>query len=1018
MIAFFVRRPATTLMVVMVFIVLGVVSYLTLPIELTPKVNFPVVTVKTLYPGASPAEIETQILKKIEDAVSEISEIKRIQSQAYDNYGYTAIEFNVGSDANIKAIEVKDKVEAIVNTLPAEAKKPEVAKFDPLVTPVLDLILTSTALDSRALYAYADKTLRNTLTVVKGVASVDIFGGRHRQINVTVDPQLLKKYFLTIDDVLTAIRRRNITVPGGTYDEGDLKIAVRTTGEFESVADLANLTLVSKDGVTLRLSDIATVQDGYRKVESYSRFNRKDCVGLSIKKLSDGNAVEVSRAIHAKLPSLRRSLPPETQLAIGFDATTYIVESTNATVMNILYGIALTVLLLLLFLGNVRSTLVSALVIPTSIVSAFFLMDFSGCTINMITLLAIATALGTLIANALVIIESIDARLHKGEAATEAAINGTQDVALAVLASAGTNLVVFTPIAFMGDIVGQFMRQMGLTVVYATLFSILASFSLTPMLCALLMRRVSSISLTYTTSASRVFHRWLSSTNTLLAFLLSEYRIVFDWTFRHPKLTLLIAALALLGTAYPVRHLGSEFIPRTDQDRVAIHVTLPPGTNVERTLSVVQEIEDICTSLPETQNILSYTGTDDPTKATLTVALLPLASRKRTDSAIINELIARVAVIPDAEITFSRGGHEEDVGGGDVDINVYGVDQTELIRLSETVRTLMLKSGYFRSVESSFKGFRDELRFTPDEAKLIAAGIKYPDIAGIIRTSINGNDDNLFKEHAEEYKIHVELADAYKRSLSDIQRLDMMSKEGLIPISELGTLATVAVVPSVLRRDKQRVIKLSGFLQKSTSGVVRRLLDNELAKVIFPPGYGYRHVGLAEFQADSEREIRKAFILAVLLTYMLLVALLNSFLQPLVIATTIATSFIGVFLILFFMDLSVNIASMMSMVMVVGIVVNNAILILDQATQKRREGLPLRDALWQGAQLKFRAVFMTSLAVVMGALPQLLDSDPAKVAMGAVIIGGLLASIVFTLLLVPLLFWYSERISAWLKTSL
>lgn len=1017
MIELFVKRPAMTVMLVLIFVVLGVVSYLTLPIELVPKVSFPVVTVKAIYPGASPAEIETQIVKKVEDAVSEISEIKRIRSEAYDNFGYTMIEFNIEADANLKAVEVKDKVEAITNDLPLQAKKPEVSKYDPLVMPVLDLILTSQTMDERALYEYADKTLRNTLTVIEGVASVDIFGGRHRQINVKIDPQLTKKFFLAIDDVLTTIQNRNITVPGGSYDQGDQKIAVRTLGEFQTVDDLAKMKLVSKDGVTLMLSDIATVEDGFRKIESYSRFNQITSVGLSVKKLSDGNAVEVSRRIHERLASIRAALPSGTQLDVAFDSTKYIVDSTNSTVQNILYGIALTVLILLAFLGSVRSTLVSAIVIPTSIVSAFFLMDFSGCTINMITLLAIATALGTLIANALVIIESIDAHLKMGKSSVQAAIDGTREVTVAVLASAGTNLVVFTPIAFMKDIVGQFMRQMGLTVIYTTIFSILASFTLTPMLCALLMHRRDNVS-TYKTPISRTFHRWLGHADRGLSFLISEYRIVFDWTFQHPKLTLLMTLLAFAAMVYPMRYLGSEFFPPADQDKIVVRLTLPPGTNVEHTLSIVKELEVILTPLPETKSILSYTGKDDPTKASITVNLLPLSTRKRTDAQIINALIPKAATIPDAEIAFSRGSNEEDVTGADVDIDVYGVDQAELIRLSNDIKAIMVKSGFFRSVESSFKGFREEIRFTPDEAKLTEAGVKYPDIAGIIRSSINGDDTNLFKERAEEYKINVELADAYKQSLSDIRQLDVMSKEGLIKIAELGTIASVQVPPSIMRRDKQRIIQLSGFLQKSTAGVVRRVLDKELTKVSLPPGYGYRHVGQAEFQADSEREISKAFILAVILTYMLLVALLNSFLQPLVIATTIATSFIGVFLILFFMDFSVNIASMMSMVMVVGIVVNNAILILDYTAQKMREGIPLREALWKGAEVKFRAVLMTSLAVVMGALPQLFDPDGGKAAMGAVIIGGLLASIVFTLLLIPLTFWYSERLKAWLLRKL
>ncbi len=461
MIEFFVKRPVTTVMFIAVFVILGIVSFFNLRVERTPQIDFPVVTVTTMYPGATPLEVETLVVSKIEDAIAELSEISNIKSQSFDNFGFVSVEFLLSSDVNIKFMEVKDKVEAIINDLPDAIEKPIIEKYDPLVQPVMDLVLSSSTLDSRDLYEFADKKLKDRFSAVRGVANVDIYGGKKRQINVVLDPMLMKQHYITIRDVINSIKAKNKNIPGGLLEKGDNALSLRFLGEFESPEEISEMILVSRDGTNFPLKEIARVEDSFKKIETIARYNSKEVVGLSLKKVSDGNAIDISREVRSRLDEFRSLLPEGMSLDIATDTTTFIVNDTNDTYFSIFIGIILTIIILYLFTGRVSLTFISSIAIPTSLISSLFLVDASGFTINMMTLLAFATVLGTLIANTIVIVENVLVHLDKGDCSVEAAINGTKEVTDAILASAGTNLVVFTPIAFMGGIIGQFFKSFG-----------------------------------------------------------------------------------------------------------------------------------------------------------------------------------------------------------------------------------------------------------------------------------------------------------------------------------------------------------------------------------------------------------------------------------------------------------------------------------------------------------------------------------------------------------------------------
>ena len=1008
MIEFFVKRPVTTIMFVLVFVLLGIVAIFSLRVEKEPKIDFPIVTATVKYPGATPIEVETLVIDKIEDAVAELSEIKKMESYSYENFGYVSIEFLLSADVNIKFIEVKDKVDAIINDLPEDIKKPVIEKFDPLMEPVMDLVLSSTTLDGRDLYEFADKKLKDHFSSVDGVANVDLYGGKKRQINVFVDPMLMKQRYLTITDIVSSIKAKNKNIPGGLLEKKMTSLSLRFLGEFKNPADLADMIIVSRDGSYFPLKEIARVEDSFEEVETIARYDGKNVVGLSLNKVSDGNAVDISKEVQRRLPEFRKMLPKGVSLDIATDTTDFIVSETNQTYLNILIGIILTIFILYVFTGQPRLTFIASITIPSSVISALFLVNASGLTINAMTLLAIATALGTLIANAIIIIENVLVHIDKGSNPIDAAINGTKEVASAVLASTGTNLVVFTPIASMGGIVGQFMKSFGLTVIYATIFSLIASFSLTPMLCGLILKSKKGSE----KKESRFFNlfKWLVHiVDVWIKNFKDEYHKIFKLTFRFPKATIVLMILCFFSLKFIIPYIGNEFYPDSDENMITVAVEMPQGSTLDRTLEVTDIIEKRLEKIPETESLLTSIGDNGVENAAVVVNLVPLAKRKRSDVQIIQELVPFMAQIPDAEISLERG---EARGGiqADMTINVHGKDYQKMIDVSKDMKKIMEDTGYFRSVESSYKVPKNEAILTPDQKKLVASGLTDVEIGDILRTSVYGDSDtNVYKEAGEEYDINVQLDKEYIRDFDDINQINVISKKGLSSVSEFGEITEDKSVPMIQHRDKNRIIVLYGYLAKSNSGYVSDVLDKAFKEIKFEDGYGYIYAGDSEYQEESAKETAKAFSLAVILTFMLLCALMNSFFYPLPILLSVVTSFIGVFYALFFLNQSINVASMLGMIMLVGLVVNNSILLLDYALQRMEEGVSVIDALWLGASEKFRAIIMTSFAIVLGVLPQLWSVVPLKSAMGTVMIGGMLASIVFTFVFTPVSFWYIVR---------
>ncbi|MBO4745449.1 MAG: efflux RND transporter permease subunit, partial [Alphaproteobacteria bacterium] len=573
MLKFFVKRPVTTVMFVLLFVVLGIVAYPKMNVERTPALDFPMVTATFIYPGAAPAEIESQVIKKAEDAMSQVPELKKLTSQAFENGGYVMAEFNLGVNVNDKASEVKSKIDALASEFPTDLRQPVIEKLNPLQTSVVDIALSGPSL--RDLQEYADNVLANKLTSLNGVASVSIFGGEKRAIRVALNPQTMAAHGVTMMDVISAMGTHNLNVPGGKIEIGSNSSNVRFIGEFASVDAIKDLHITTAEGQNFKLSDVATVTDAARDLDTGARFNGNPVVIASVIKASDGNAVKISRDLKKNLSKFQADLQshvPDATMEIISDSSIVVSNETSNTINGIILGVIFTIIVLLAFTKNWRSTIIAGVVIPASLIAGLFFVNASGFTINALTLLAYSSALGTLVSNAIILIEAALQEMRNGKTAEDAAIDGTKRVAVSVLAGVGTNVVVFLPLAFMGGIVGKFMMQFGMTVVYLTLLSLVFSFTLTPMMIAKILRLVKVKQTAKVTKQDK--KSWLNKW--------------FAYQYKHSGRVILIAVGVLVASMFLMRFTGNEFSPATDANEINITARAPMGATYEKSQAIAE----------------------------------------------------------------------------------------------------------------------------------------------------------------------------------------------------------------------------------------------------------------------------------------------------------------------------------------------------------------------------------------------------------------------------------------------
>lgn len=1011
LIRIFVRRPVLSTMLLMAFVVLGIFSYNRMIIEMMPNVEFPFVIVTTIYPGASPGEVESQVTKKIEDAVSTIANVKNLQSISRENMSQVFIEFELETDVDIDAINVKDKVDAIQALMPDDAEKSIIQKFDIQAFPIIELAVSAPR-PLQDVYRIADKVVKDRLSRIDGVAAVEITGKREREIRIEVVPARLRAYGLSLLDVMGVVSAENLNLPAGHITRGASEITLRMVGEVSSPDELAEFQLPLPSGGSIPLSEVADVRDTTEELRESSTYNGQAVIGLSISKRSDGNTVAIARDIYKAIDQLNASLEEDISINISSNNAIFIEDAVNDVQKNIGIGILLTVILLLIFLHNWRQTLVAAISMPVSVVATFLLMESSGFTLNIMSLMALGISIGTLVTNSIIVIENISRLVHDGMDPHEAAVEGTGQVAVAVLASTLTNIVVFTPIAFMYGIIGRFFLQFGLTVVYATMFSLVVSFTVVPMLSARLLRpKPKPGNGRYGGFGDQLTQRW----DAFYEKMSSGYRNMLASFLERRWVPILIAIGGFIFAIFLFGFVGGEFMPTIDQNQVIIQMNLPAGTSLERTREVAGRIEAMLASRKEVEGILvkiggGQRGVED---ADIITRLVPASERDLHVTEFMNAIRPGLAGIPDAEIavvTESEGGR----AGSDLLIEVLSSNPEELEAAADSLFEIVRKIPGLVEAKTSREMGKPEIAIFPQRRQLSQRGLNTFTMGMMLRAAYEGVDAGVYREEGEEYKVRVKYAEADRQDPGLLSDMPVPSRAGFtVPLSDIAELSYRFGDSEIQRKDKQRMIEVMANISMGSLSEARSLIDNELEKLEIPPSVTIRYGGMAEIQDESFRSIFTALILAIILIYIVMAAILESFIHPITVMMTLPLALIGVSMSLFISGQTINIFSLMSIVMLVGIVVNNAILLLDYTAQLRAKGMGIKEALLEACPTRLRPIIMANLAIAVGMIPQAIGGSGLefRAPMAVVQIGGVLVSAFFTLFIIPVIYTIMDRIT-------
>jgi HAE1 family hydrophobic/amphiphilic exporter-1 len=1032
-------------------IVLGLYALNRTQVELQPKVDFPIITVLTVYPGASPDEVETLVTKPIEDAAAGVEGLRQITSVSQYGVSQVTLEFYIGTDIGQAYIDVQSKINAAIGLLPKDAERPVISKLDTQSQPTMYISLTGNR-PPYELRDLADNIIKDRLGNVPGVAAVTVSGGQKREILVAIDKERLNAYGLSINAVVRALQAANLNLPAGRITEGERDYNVRLLGEFRSVDELRNLRLYLQNprnpmmpGATIRLKDIADTRDTVEERTVITRLNGKEDVTLVVQKASDANALEISRGIHETLERIQQEYP-DLKFEITFDQAESIAESLTDLRIALYLAIILVVLIVYLFLYNVRGTFIVALAIPTCIFASFIAIYFFGFTINFMTMLALSLAVGVLVDDAIVVIENIYRHLSMGEDPMEAAFNGRSEIGLAAITITFVDVVVFLPIAFMGGVSGQFFRSFGLTVAVTVLFSLLVSFTLTPMLASRFYRRGEAL------EEPKGFFRWFDS---LYRRVERGYRHVLDWALRHRWLViltgnglLLITLVLVIGSAMrgsPL--LPFRFAPSQDQGLIGVTVKLPPDAALSQTDAVVKRIEQAALTIPEVKFVSSLVGASSagfigagdqgPRYANIQITLHPKKAlldslmfwvkhdeplRTRSDVEIASELREKIGEIPGAQISVNAISGFRGAGFGQpIQLAMVGKDTTTLLEAADRVKRAISQIPGIKDPDLSWSSGKPELQVFVDRERATRLGVSIAEIALALRTAYEGDTSVKYREAGQEYAIRVRLNEADRKRVSELSNLVVTYIQGApVYLRDVATIRLSEGPTRIERADRQRRVVVLGNLMPGYSlGNVRVQIDQRLREQnLVPPGVRTQWFGEAETMEREGAYIVQALLLSFILVYLLMVALFENWLYPFIIMFSQPQALVGALLALIVARSELNIVSMIGIIALVGLVGKNAILLVDFTNTLRSRGLPRDEALKQAGPIRLRPILMTTLALVLAMVPIALAvgrGSEFRAPLGIVIMGGMLVSTLLTLVVIPCMYTVMDDLTRWLR---
>ena len=997
-------------MIIIGLLFFGLLAYVSLPLNLMPSIDIGVVTVQTVYPGAGPREIEMQVTKKIEDAVSTISGIDYMQSYSMESVSIVVIFFELDVDADLANQEVKDRTAAILNELPEDAGRPVIEKLDFGTEPIMDITLTGDQ-DLKELREIADKTVKDRLSQIEGVARVEIVGGADREIRVELDNRVVFQNSLSLSQLGQILAIHNMNMPGGQFEQYDQEYSVRLQGEFSSIQDIETLDIPTPYG-NKKLGQLARIRDTGSDVrERTIYFDLEDNVRndrvvlLKIVPAPDGNTVEIARSVRKALPVIEGGLPAGASLTIVDDDSVFIEDTVRDTMMNVILGILLTGLVLLFFLHDLRSTIIVALTMPIAIFSSFTLIKAAGFTQNILTLMGLSTSVGILVTNSVVVLENIFRHKQMGHNRIESADRGTSEIATAVIASTLTNVVVFVPIAMMSGIIGRILRELALTVAFTTLFSLLVSFTLTPMLASLILPESDKKKHPLGKRLESMFVSWEKF-----------YQNILSGIFVRKIRGIGVIAAVFLVFVFSIfigSKVGFEFFPELDEGSVTVEVELPQGYNLNETARIIERIEERVAGHSEVVHILTTLGSlsslDRGTNmAKINIKLVDADDRELSSRQMANLFIRELSDIPNAKIRVSAISGAG-MSSSPIEFYLRGQDNDMLEVYKEELLSNIRDTQGLVNVTTSSRTGKPEITLIPDRVKIAEAGLSVYELAFTLRSAIEGIVATTYRELGNEYDIRVVLQDDSVDTPEEIDNIAVVGPNGTYRLAHFASVNFTEGYSTILHRDKFRTIQFSGGNAPGYPlGDVVADIQIGIDRMDMPPGYEVTWGGDAEMMRESMFEMLKAFLIAVLLLYMLLAAILENLVQPILILITIPLALIGVFLSLFITGITMNMMSMMAIIMLIGIVVNAAILLLDYTNKLRKQGKDTKTALIQACPTKLKPIIMSTLAIILGMMPMALGIGSAGAEMrkplGIVSIGGLIVSAVLTLIVIPTLY--------------
>lgn len=1009
------KRPAFMTMIFVALAVLGIFGYSNMGLDFLPKMDWPFVSVVTIYPGAGPREIESLISKPIEEAISGVEKLDNVRSYSYEGYSVVVAQFSFSANTDECTAEVQRRVDQMRSTLPTDAKAPTITKADPNATPILRISLTGDPYP-RELYQFTKDKLKPSLEQVDGVSTVAISGGKEREIRVEIDNQKLNSYKLSILQVSQALKLENLDFPTGKIDEKINQFIVRLAGKYKSVEDVGNTVVASTQSGVVYLKDIANVMDTYKENALLSRLNGQNSIGLAIQKQSDANSVKTSDRLRERMAELEKRY--ETQhikFTIAQDQTDFTRQSLSDVQRDLFLAILMVAIVLFLFLHSFRNSMIVLLSIPTSLISTFFFAYILGYTINLMSLMALALVIGILVDDSIVVLENIHRHMEKGEGQKEAAINGRSEIGFAAIAITLVDVVVFFPISMVGGLVGRIFSEFGITIVISTLLSLFVSFTLTPLLASRVMKITEIKPGTRMRKIVDALEVWQDN-------LGKRYHSILSWALDHRKSIIGISAALLIGSIalIPLGFIGTEFLTQADRGEFAVNIDMPLGTTIEKTDEAVREVEKIISSMPEVARYQTTVGkqqTENRNIEQSNLAQIQLKlvekNRKRSTSEVMTAIMNQTSSIPGLTTSFNVIGIFGSANQKPLQVEIYGSDMDEVVKFSEKVGDIIRTTKGTADVTTSWEEGKPELKIEVDREKAAKLGLTLAEIGMAARTALEGDVATKYKEGDTEYDLRVVLAKENRVRADEVGEITLLNHYGQpVQLKQVANVYVGKGPSQIQRKDRERLVTVSTNLTGEVAlGEVTAAVEKTIKSNGIPNGITVFYGGESKNMRDMFRDMLLALSLAVLFVYMIMVSLFESYVHPFTIMFSLPVALVGALGGLALVGTTLSMLTMIGVIMLMGLVTKNAILLVDYTNTLRARGLDMRSALLEAGKTRLRPIIMTTATMVFGMMPLGFGfgaGGEMRRGMAIVVIGGLISSTLLTLVLVPVIYTYVE----------